>query len=147
MWWMKQSIIYFFGLVGMKTCVVIIIHVLPFIVEIGDWALKWTEGNTAVQIIFVMLLFPVIMNAIQYYIIDIFIKRKIPEDQAREGDSRSFDTTPLDEDRHHQSALLAGLDDDEETDEEEAALFSDDEAVAKQPLTANRNGGVTRQRT
>lgn len=146
---MKQSIIYFFGLVAMKTCVVIIIHVLPFIVEIGDWALKWTEGNTAVQIVFVMLLFPVIMNGIQYYIIDIFIKRAIPEDQGRDSDSHSFDSASIDEDRHHQSALLAGLDDDEETDEEEAAIFSDEEAVAKQPLTANRtnNGGVSRQRT
>ncbi|EAS35641.3 uncharacterized protein CIMG_00995 [Coccidioides immitis RS] len=148
-WWLKQSVIYFFGLVGMKTCVVVIIHMLPFIVELGDWALRWTEGNTAVQIIFVMLLFPVIMNAVQYYIIDIFIKRAIPEDRGREVDSHSFDTTSIDEDRHHQSALLAGLDDDEESDEEESVVFSDDEAVAKQSLGTNRpgHGGLSRQRS
>ncbi|EEP76097.1 conserved hypothetical protein [Uncinocarpus reesii 1704] len=142
-WWMKQSIIYFFGLVGMKTCVVVIIHMLPFIVELGDWALKWTEGNTAIQIIFVMLLFPVIMNGVQYYIIDIFIKKTITEDRGREVDSHSFDTASIDEDRHHQSALLAGLD-DEETDEEDPAIYSDDEAVAKQPLNRASNGGLSR---
>ncbi|WEW57969.1 hypothetical protein PRK78_003436 [Emydomyces testavorans] len=142
-WWLKQSIIYFFGLVGMKTCVVVIIHLLPFIVQLGDWALRWTEGNTAVQIIFVMLLFPVIMNAIQYYIIDIFIKRAIPEDRRCEVDSLSFDCASIDEDRHHQSALLAGLEDDEDTDGDEPAIFSDDEAVAKQPINKRSNTGLS----
>lgn len=46
----------------------------------GDWALKWTEGNKTVQIVFVMFVFPVIMNAIQYYIIDGFIKDQKPSD-------------------------------------------------------------------
>lgn len=50
----------------------------------GDWALGWTEGNERLQIIFVMMLFPLIMNALQYYIIDSYIKKdeKIPEDGA-----------------------------------------------------------------
>ncbi|KAI2092364.1 hypothetical protein LOZ36_000543 [Ophidiomyces ophidiicola] len=139
MWWFKQSVIYFFGLVGMKACVVIIIHLLPFIVELGDWALKWTEGNTAVQIIFVMLLFPLIMNAVQYYIIDIFIKKAIPDDRVREVNVHSFDTASVDEDRHHESALLAGLDDDEDSIDDGPAEFSDDEALAKQRLTPNRS--------
>ena len=46
----------------------------------GDWALRWTEGNEALQVFFVMLFFPVIMNAIQYYIIDGFIKNQKPSD-------------------------------------------------------------------
>lgn len=45
----------------------------------GDWALRWTEGDEALQVIFVMLVFPVIMNATQYYIIDSFIKNQKPE--------------------------------------------------------------------
>ena len=47
---------------------------------VGDWALRWTEGNQALQVFFVMLLFPVIMNALQYYIIDGFIKNQKPGD-------------------------------------------------------------------
>ncbi|RYP54986.1 hypothetical protein DL768_000302 [Monosporascus sp. mg162] len=75
-WWLKQSVIYFCGLFGMKICVLIIFLMLPWISRIGDWALKWTEGNERLQIVFVMMLFPLIMNALQYYIIDSFIKMK-----------------------------------------------------------------------
>ncbi|KAI9880033.1 MAG: hypothetical protein M1830_005952 [Pleopsidium flavum] len=79
-WWFKQSMIYFLGLLGMKICVFFIFHIMPWIVMVGDWALKWTEGNEMVQVFFVMLLFPVIMNAVQYYIIDSFIKNQKPTD-------------------------------------------------------------------
>jgi hypothetical protein len=79
LWWFKQSIIYFIGLMGMKICVLIIFLVLPWISRVGDWALKWTEGDEVLQVVFVMLVFPVIMNATQYYIIDSFIKNQKPE--------------------------------------------------------------------
>ncbi len=77
-WWLKQSIIYFFGLFGMKVCVLIIFLTMPWISRVGDWALSWTDGNEQLQIIFAMLLFPLIMNAMQYYIIDSFIKEQTP---------------------------------------------------------------------
>jgi hypothetical protein len=64
---------------GMKICVLIIFLVLPWISRVGDWALRWTEGDEALQVIFVMLVFPVIMNATQYYIIDSFIKNQNTE--------------------------------------------------------------------
>jgi len=67
----------------MKICVLIIFLVLPWISRIGDWALRWTEGDEALQVIFVMLVFPVIMNATQYYIIDSFIKKQ-GEEQGHE---------------------------------------------------------------
>ncbi|KAL8370565.1 hypothetical protein RB595_000778 [Gaeumannomyces hyphopodioides] len=76
LWWLKQSIIYFCGLFGMKVCVLIIFVLFPWISHVGDWALGWTEGNEKLQIVFVMMLFPLIMNAMQYYIIDSFIKKQ-----------------------------------------------------------------------
>ena len=79
-WWLKQSFIYFIGLLGMKLCVFLIFQLCPWIIRIGDWALRWTEGNEMVQVFFVMLFFPVVMNAIQYYIIDSFIKDQKPSD-------------------------------------------------------------------
>jgi hypothetical protein len=112
-WWFKQSVIYFMGLLGMKICVFFLIQTVPLIVKVGDWALRWTEGNTAVQIIFVMLLFPVIMNAIQYYIIDIFIKKPISASHDLLEDESSGDDNDHD-DRH---ALLAGMDNDESDDD------------------------------
>ncbi|KAI0535700.1 vacuolar membrane protein-domain-containing protein [Xylaria digitata] len=75
-WWLKQSIIYFGGLFGMKIVVLLIFLILPWISRVGDWALRWTEGNERLQIFFVMMLFPLLMNAIQYYIIDSFIKMR-----------------------------------------------------------------------
>lgn len=54
---------------------------------VGNWALRWTEGNEAIQIAFVMLIFPLIMNALQYYIIDTFIKNNKPA--AADGDDNS----------------------------------------------------------
>ncbi|QDS78175.1 hypothetical protein FKW77_005338 [Venturia effusa] len=81
-WWLKQSFIYFLGLLGMKFCVFLLFHLLPWLGWVGDWALRWTEGKEWVQITFVMLIFPLIMNGMQYYIIDSFIKDSNPEDYA-----------------------------------------------------------------
>ncbi|KAK4148953.1 vacuolar membrane protein-domain-containing protein [Chaetomidium leptoderma] len=75
-WWLKQSLIYFCGLMGMKLVVLVMFMVLPWLPHIGDWALGWTEGNEKLQIVFVMMLFPLIMNALQYYIIDSYIKKQ-----------------------------------------------------------------------
>jgi hypothetical protein len=76
---------------GMKICVLIIFLALPWISRIGDWALRWTEGNEQLQVFFVMLFFPVVMNATQYYIIDSFIKNQKPREHeelvGEEGDS------------------------------------------------------------
>lgn len=113
-WWLKQSIIYFIGLLGMKICVFFIIQLVPFVVTVGDWALQWTEGNAAVQIFFVMLLFPVIMNAIQYYIIDTFIKKPVTHDDEMLADD---DSNGNGDEHDHHRALLAGVDDDESTED------------------------------
>ncbi|KAI9666191.1 MAG: hypothetical protein M1821_004126 [Bathelium mastoideum] len=85
-WYLKQSFIYFLGLLGMKFCVYVLFQMLPWLPWVGDWALKWTEGNTALQIVFVMFIFPLVMNAIQYYIVDSFIKEQ-PSDQSEEDES------------------------------------------------------------
>jgi hypothetical protein len=79
-WWLKQSFIYFCGLMGMKICVLILFVMLPWLSHVGDWALGWTEGNEKLQIVFVMMLFPLIMNAMQYYIIDSYIKKQATDE-------------------------------------------------------------------
>lgn len=115
----------------MKLCVFFLIQLMPFIVKIGDWALRWTEGNTAIQIAFVMLLFPVIMNAIQYYIIDAFIKKPLSYDLYTTDDD-------IDEpdDLHRREALLAGLDEAYSTDSDEE-VSSRKDTVSQPKATAN----------
>ena len=116
-WWLKQCFIYFIGLIGMKFCVYFIFAICPWIIYAGDWALKWTEGNEQLQIAFVMLLFPLIMNALQYYIIDGFIKNKepsgghhaLPQEDDDEEDDRDL-SRPL---RNAWDASFDSEDDDD----------------------------------
>lgn len=96
-WWLKQSLIYFIGLFGMKVFVLFLFQALPWLGWVGDWALRWTEGNEALQIAFVMFIFPVCMNAIQYYVVDGVIKSKeegqgferVAQEDSEEGDGAS----------------------------------------------------------
>lgn len=108
-WWLKQCFIYFLGLFGMKLCVFILFQLLPWLGWVGDWALRWTEGNEAMQIAFVMLIFPLVMNGLQYYIIDSFIK------DTAGGDGRSGNASEEDEERRH----LRSVDDDDSDDDDD----------------------------
>lgn len=60
----------------MKLFVFFLFLAMPFLPWIGDWALRWTEGNEALQIAFALFLFPLAMNAVQYWVIDNFIMDK-----------------------------------------------------------------------
>ena len=78
----------------MKACVFFLFQLCPWIIRVGDWALRWTEGDEMVQVFFVMLFFPVVMNALQYYIIDSFIKDQKPSDHelpSEDGDEHTAD--------------------------------------------------------
>ena len=67
----------------MKFFVFVIFQLCPWIIRVGNWALQWTEDNEKLQVFFVMLFFPVVMNALQYYIIDSFIKNQKPSDHEQ----------------------------------------------------------------
>jgi len=96
----------------MKVCVLIIFIMMPWISKAGDWALGWTEGNEKLQIAFVMMIFPLIMNALQYYIIDSFIKLKDTDyetanpNEADESRRRRYDD---DEDEASRTTRLISL--------------------------------------
>lgn len=118
-WWLKQSVIYFLGLIGMKLCVLALFALLPWIAWVGDWALRWTEGNTALQIAFVMFVFPLIMNALQYWIVDGFIKDPAGAEGGYEGVGERDDDDDDDDDEwleRQRRRREAGI--DEESDEE-----------------------------
>jgi hypothetical protein len=110
----------------MKLCVLAIFAFLPWIAWVGDWALRWTEGNTALQITFVMFVFPLIMNALQYWIIDNFIKD--PEHGGEGGYEGVGDEDEEESDdewlERQQRRREQGIDEDDD----------DVEAVASKPL-------------
>ena len=100
----------------MKLCVLALFALLPWIAWVGDWALRWTEGNAALQITFVMFVFPLIMNAMQYWIIDGFIKDPANGDADYQiANADDSDDEPDDEWLERQRRRReAGIDDDED---------------------------------
>ncbi|KAK6354842.1 hypothetical protein TWF696_003974 [Orbilia brochopaga] len=113
--WIKQSVLYFAGLMFMKLVVALLFAIFPVVLgKFGDFLLGWTEGNRKVQIAFVMFIFPLIMNAVQYYIIDIFIKKQDSKSPhlpvSIDGDSSDSDAdfASDDEDEEHASIAKRG---------------------------------------
>ncbi|KAJ6261316.1 Vacuolar membrane protein [Drechslerella dactyloides] len=97
------TVLYFAGLMIMKLVVALLFAIFPVVLgKFGDFLLGWTEGNRKVQIAFVMFIFPLIMNAVQYYIIDTFIKKQEAKSPhlpvSIDGDSSDDDDAFGDED-------------------------------------------------
>lgn len=112
----------------MKLFVFFLFAALPWLAWVGDWALRWTEGDEALQIAFVMFIFPVAMNAIQYYIVDSFIKQK-PEDDEDTGFQRvatSEEDSQDGEDRRH--SIESG---DAEEDKQKNTVSTKEERLAE----------------
>ncbi|KAI8991286.1 vacuolar membrane protein-domain-containing protein [Mycotypha africana] len=74
--WAKQLGVYIFSLVIMKWVVVMLFKACPWIETIGEWVLSWTMGNYRIQVLFVMLIFPLVMNTVQFWIVDSIVKHK-----------------------------------------------------------------------
>ncbi|ORY84216.1 Vaculolar membrane protein-domain-containing protein [Protomyces lactucae-debilis] len=73
-YWLKQACVYTIGLLLMKFAVFLILHVVPQLGGIGSFLLRWTEYSERLRIVVVMAVFPLIMNVIQYIIIDNIVK-------------------------------------------------------------------------
>lgn len=100
----------------MKFCVFIIFQLCPWIIRVGNWALRWTEDDERLQVFFVMLFFPVVMNALQYYIIDNFIKNQKPSDHEQIP-SEDEDEEDIDERRRSEGLDIDGSFDSASDDE------------------------------
>jgi hypothetical protein len=142
MWWFKQCIIYFLGLLGMKICVLIIFLALPWISRVGDWALRWTEGNEELQVFFVMMFFPLIMNATQYYIIDTFIKNQKPDEISHEAIPQEDDEDFVNERNASSDGSIGGdYEGSQRADEDDVELKGEGKAVqAKNNFSRRREG-------
>lgn len=46
----------------------------PFLVRLAVWMLSWSDSLPGLQVAFVMMIFPLIMNSFQYYVIDNIIQ-------------------------------------------------------------------------
>ncbi|CEP13654.1 hypothetical protein [Parasitella parasitica] len=74
--WSKQLGVYILALVTMKIVVLVLFGVCPWLESFGEWVLGWTMGNYRLQVLFVMLVFPLIMNIVQFWLVDTIVKHK-----------------------------------------------------------------------
>ncbi|GMF08281.1 unnamed protein product [Ambrosiozyma monospora] len=73
-WYFKQLGLYFVGLLTMKVALYVTLKLFPFLITFASWVLSWSDGIPNIQVFFVVLVFPLIMNTFQYYVIDNIIQ-------------------------------------------------------------------------
>ncbi|GAN05677.1 conserved hypothetical protein [Mucor ambiguus] len=112
--WSKQLLVYIVSLILMKVIVVGLFHLCPWIEDFGDWVLQWTVGNYKLQVVFVMLIFPLVMNIMQFWVIDTFIKHKT--------DQKTHHNIRLTRDEEDAQTLLRS---NEEEEEEEGTVVNE----------------------
>ncbi|KAI7870815.1 vacuolar membrane protein-domain-containing protein, partial [Spinellus fusiger] len=72
--WSQQLLVYVCALLVMKAVVVFLFYLFPSVVLFGQWILSWTMGNHRWQVVFVMFIFPLVMNTLQFWVIDTIVK-------------------------------------------------------------------------
>lgn len=70
----KQLVLYVIAVVLAKIMLGLALFYVPFLDDWGAYLISWTAFDKTVQIAFVMLIFPTIMNSIQYYVVDSIIQ-------------------------------------------------------------------------
>ncbi|KAI8075231.1 vacuolar membrane protein-domain-containing protein [Gongronella butleri] len=92
--WLKQLAVYTLSLMLMKMVVVLIFRLCPWLESVGYWMLGWTSSDYKLQVAFVMLIFPLVMNIIQFWIIDTIVKHsdKKPIRLRHHDDEEDTDT-------------------------------------------------------
>ncbi|KAH9912393.1 vacuolar membrane protein-domain-containing protein [Fomitopsis serialis] len=73
-YWIRQATVYIFSLLFMKMLVIVLFAAWPGIFMLGEWLLTFLGPSDAVQVIFTMGLFPIMMNVVQFWLIDSIVK-------------------------------------------------------------------------
>ena len=76
-WWTRQTVAFICCLLVMKIIIIFIFRLCPFLFDIGEFLLGWTLYNAKLQVVFVMLIFPLVMNIIQFWLVDQVIMKKL----------------------------------------------------------------------
>lgn len=68
--WLRQTTVYVIALVLMKLFVLALMNMLPFLILFGSWLLSLFGTHRSLQVVFVMAIFPMAMNMLQFWIVD-----------------------------------------------------------------------------
>lgn len=72
--WVRQALLYCLAVTVMKGAVTLLLAIFPFLITLGCAVLSLGSGHPRLQVLFVMALFPTVMNVLQFYMIDSFIR-------------------------------------------------------------------------
>jgi hypothetical protein len=74
--WLRQLCIFVMALASMKLLVLLALRIFPIFFWFGQWALAPIEaiGDQRIQVVVVMLIFPLVMNIVQFWLVDGVIK-------------------------------------------------------------------------
>lgn len=127
MFWVRQAAIYGAALTAMKFIVLGMLILFPFLGRFGEWLLSWTytHKGDGLQVVFVMGIFPVVMNVLQFWLIDSIVK-------ASEA-VKLFDEERPDHDAHEP---LFRASEDNDDDDEAGARHADH---GRQPRSMSRS--------
>jgi len=133
-YWIRQLGVYLSCLIVMKLVVVGLFAIWPGISKIGEWLLSWLGNGDAAQVIFVMGLFPIIMNVLQFWLIDSIVKAHTPPLSLTDDSSRFG----ADEGDREQLFQADGSDEEDETVDEPGSTPPKYDIENPEPLTATR---------
>lgn len=71
---LKQAGLYLVAMVCMKSVLFSVTQMIPWLDDVGAFLLSWTNWSPELQVVFVILIFPIMMNTLQYYLIDTIIQ-------------------------------------------------------------------------
>ncbi|KAF8165630.1 vacuolar membrane protein-domain-containing protein [Crassisporium funariophilum] len=96
-YWARQATLYVSSLLTMKILVITFLYLFPGMYVAGKWLLSWTwtgEGDD-LQVIFTMGIFPIIMNVLQFWLIDSIVKASVAAGVVLDVESTYHDREPL----------------------------------------------------
>ncbi|ORY80717.1 Vaculolar membrane protein-domain-containing protein [Leucosporidium creatinivorum] len=120
--WARQAAVYVACLGAMKVVVLLLFWAFPALFKFANWCLSWLPTDDA-QVVFVMLIFPLVMNLFQFLTIDSILKSKSPLSSA------FLDTPHPDDDGESRRGFLEPSSDDLDDDDDED--FDDEGMPAK----------------
>ncbi|KAJ2723873.1 hypothetical protein GGI07_002336 [Coemansia sp. Benny D115] len=94
--WMKQATLFCTSMICMKLTVILLIALLPFLVALGDGILKPVQllNSPRLEIIFVMALWPLVLNIFESWVLDHLIKKKHSHGSGPIRDGQGFERLP-----------------------------------------------------
>lgn len=107
-YWSRQAAVYIVALLSMKIIVLTIVALASFLSVAAEWLLSWLSGS--LQVVLVMGIFPIVMNVLQFWIVDTILKGSaVPAQPVSLGVGEDIEREPI-------FAVVGDEDDDDDED-------------------------------